>query len=552
MFTPNMEGVEVLELRLPRVGGDEPLLSEKMKLLCSRNLSSEFQIPLPSSKEEVLRGLDRLVQSARVLLLDESELYFVEDDDSGPFCPRNELESLNLVLSVVDDSSSGSDDGKVEVLRVLKEATVAMISKVGAHCSDYAVCEGSNSSAEELLLKWGEEQGVKTKLKICHFNGAGRGAVAVNDIDTGVTALEIPESLIISEDLLCESEMFEILKNLDGVTAETMMLLWSMKERHNSNSRFKVYFDSLPKEFKTGLSFGIEALGVLEGTVLFEEILQAKEHLRSQYDALCPALCTSCPSIFQPELFTWDQFLWACELWYSNSMKIVFTDGKLKTCLLPIAGFLNHSLCPHILRYGKVDSATNSLKMNVSRPCKGGEQCYLSYGSFPCSHLITFYGFLPRDMHENPYDVIPLDFEASHDDEGSETANAKSSWTIHMVRGTWMAKNKGPPTFGLPPPLLDHLRCILKDDGSEQTPEICKQVDVNKEMERTVLETILSIFNPMTEGLEATGDVDRDGVGWDVKLALDFKDLYRKIISSVLESCSIGLQTLNSLPDRTG
>lgn len=69
------------------------------------------------------------------------------------------------------------------------------------------------------------------------------------------------------------------------------------------------------------------------------------QHLRAQYDKLFPALCNEHPDIFPPELYTWEQFLWACELWYSNSMKIMFADGKLRTCLIPIAGFLNHSVC---------------------------------------------------------------------------------------------------------------------------------------------------------------------------------------------------------------
>lgn len=33
-------------------------------------------------------------------------------------------------------------------------------------------------------------------------------------------------------------------------------------------------------------------------------------------------------------------------------------------------------------------------------------------------------------------------------------------------------------------------------------------------------------------------------VGWDVKLALEYKDLQKRIISSVLTSCSAGLKML--------
>lgn len=73
------------------------------------------------------------------------------------------------------------------------------------------------------------------------------------------------------------------------------------------------------------------------------------QHLRAQYDKLFPALCNEHPDIFPQELYTWEQFLWACELWYSNSMKIMFADGKLRTCLIPIAGFLNHSVCHYVI-----------------------------------------------------------------------------------------------------------------------------------------------------------------------------------------------------------
>lgn len=69
----------------------------------------------------------------------------------------------------------------------------------------------------------------------------------------------------------------------------------------------------------------------------------------------------------------------------------------------------NHfQITPHIMNYGKVDPTSNSLKFPLSRPCNNGEQCYLSYGNLSSSHLITFYGFLPKGDIDNPYDVIPL------------------------------------------------------------------------------------------------------------------------------------------------
>ena len=68
------------------------------------------------------------------------------------------------------------------------------------------------------------------------------------------------------------------------------------------------------------------------------------QHLRQQYDDLFPLLCKNFPEMFRKDICTWDNFLWACELWYSNSMMVVLSSGKLSTCLVPVAGLLNHSV----------------------------------------------------------------------------------------------------------------------------------------------------------------------------------------------------------------
>ena len=90
------------------------------------------------------------------------------------------------------------------------------------------------------------------------------------------------------------------------------------------------------------LSVSVSCYVFVNDFCLFPMSLQ---HLRNQYEQLFPVLYENYPDVFPPELYTWEQFLWACELWYSNSMKIMFSDGKLRTCLIPVAGFLNHSVC---------------------------------------------------------------------------------------------------------------------------------------------------------------------------------------------------------------
>ncbi|KAG6520191.1 uncharacterized protein LOC122051184 [Zingiber officinale] len=528
---------------LPPLSEDDPLFAEKQRLLDVRQLQFKFVLPLHSSIEEALQIADKLVRTARILHMNEIELYFAGDDDIGPFSPRNELESLNFILAHLSSLISNVKYSSIEVLHLVHNTIFAMIKTVGDNNIETMTAKKFGTDSEELLLKWGQDHGLKTMLSITYFEEAGRGAVALEDMSIGGIALEIPESLIISEDLVYNSDMFDVLKKLDDITPETMLLLWSMRERFNPNSKFKIYFDTLPTEFNTGLNFRVDALAALEGTLLFEELLQSKEHLRQQFDALCPQQCDNYPDIFEPKLYTWDKFLWACELWYSNSMKVVFADGKLRTCLVPVAGFLNHSLCPHILHYGRVDPVTKTLKFPVSRPCEKGNQCYLSYGSLPSSHFLMFYGFVPKG--DNFYDVIPLDFDTpDNDGHGNQPLDAANGRNTHMVRGTWLSNADKPHVYGLPPKLLAHLHAVLKSDGSGLPPFIPGE-DIDKEDERNALQTILSIFVPMLEGLCNTDKMDRDNSTWDVKLSLDYKNLQRKIISSIITSCNSGLQMLD-------
>jgi len=218
-----------------------------------------------------------MIQAARIVHMDELELYFAGDDDVGPFTARNELESLSLLFKIMNKLLVTSNAGAKEVLQMLQNEIVERLRSVGKADDAQMVCQTQNHDAEDSLLKWGEHHGVKSKLRIAFFQGAGRGMVASENICVGDTALEIPESLIISEELLCQSEVFLALKDFNNISSETMLLLWSMRDRYNLSSKFKAYFETLPANFNTGLSFGIDALAALEGTLLFDEIMQSKQ-----------------------------------------------------------------------------------------------------------------------------------------------------------------------------------------------------------------------------------------------------------------------------------
>ncbi|EPS70243.1 hypothetical protein M569_04519, partial [Genlisea aurea] len=84
----------------------DPLYKKKKKLLEQGGVDVESPIILRSSStEEQLKAIaDQLLLLARIIHLNEVELYFEESssDHGNLFSPRNELEALNSILEVLD------------------------------------------------------------------------------------------------------------------------------------------------------------------------------------------------------------------------------------------------------------------------------------------------------------------------------------------------------------------------------------------------------------------------------------------------------------------
>ncbi|KAJ7296638.1 hypothetical protein O6H91_Y109900 [Diphasiastrum complanatum] len=330
------------------------------------------------------------------------------------------------------------------------------------------------------------------------------------------------------------------------LSGESMALLWTIKERQAQESKFATYFVSLPASFNTGLSFTMEGLKELEGALVFEEILQAKEHLRRQYDALFPALIEAFPETFPEQVYTWENFLWASELWYSNGVKVGFPDGTFKACLIPVAGILNHSVYPHITHYSRIDAATSTLKLHAIRPCKCGEQCFLSYGALSSADLLMFYGFVLRD--DNPYDTIPIELDVPEPSSSSQKSELLSRYSItssHMLRATWLCKSASTKN-SLPSRLLAALRIIFMEESElEIFDENPRYRMISPANEKAVFEALLAIVDPLLgpfQNLDGhdgiAGDVDScTNEDWDVRLAIHFKDQQRRILSSLQRSC---------------
>ncbi|MED6191554.1 hypothetical protein PIB30_001285 [Stylosanthes scabra] len=124
-------------------------------------------------------------------------------------------------------------------------------------------------------------------------------------------------------------------------------------------------------------------------------------------------------------------------------------------------------------------------------------------------------------------------------DVGSVEDTSLPNWTTHMVRGTWLSNNHNLFYYGLPSPLLDHLRRSRSPMLNTKT-----LLQENLENELQILEDLIYIFDDMIDNMGETEFDDRENYGWDEKLALDFKNLQRRIACSVSSSCHDGVNML--------
>lgn len=104
------------------------------------------------------------------LIVVQADLYFAVSDviQSVAFhSPRNELEALNSVLSLLEKSILSSKHVRVDVLQDLRNITLDKFHELGNKIREETKIVGNCCyDRETSLLQWGESEGVKTKLEI--------------------------------------------------------------------------------------------------------------------------------------------------------------------------------------------------------------------------------------------------------------------------------------------------------------------------------------------------------------------------------------------------
>lgn len=99
------------------------------------------------------------------------DLYFGQLDEMGFYSPRNEMEALNAILSLIKSSFCSQVHIQTHAQQDLRNAIVNRIHEFGAKNTVKSKIDiNYECDKEKCLVQWAENRGVKTRLQIaCKF-----------------------------------------------------------------------------------------------------------------------------------------------------------------------------------------------------------------------------------------------------------------------------------------------------------------------------------------------------------------------------------------------
>ncbi|KAG0358129.1 hypothetical protein BG005_002723 [Podila minutissima] len=246
--------------------------------------------------------------------------------------------------------------------------------------------------------------------------GAGRGVVAVADINKDHEIFSIPRSLLLSPETSALSQKMD-LSSLQGWNPLMMCLIYEYGK--GTESKWRPYFDILPEEFSTPMFWSEKDLMELTGTGVIDKI--GKNEAESIFkDNLWP-LIQAHPDLFpgQDEAY----FLRIFHRMGSLIMAYAFhaedeaddededdedeeAEPKVSVSMVPMADMLNHKTGHNNAR---LFHEKECLRMVSIKPIKSGQQIYNTYGDLCNADLLRKYGFV--DM-PNPFNIAEISGES--------------------------------------------------------------------------------------------------------------------------------------------
>lgn len=274
--------------------------------------------------------------------------------------------------------------------------------------------EAENKQFVDWLKANGVDLSPKIALHDYRAEGQGRGVIAAEDIGKDEVLFTIPRNSLLAVD---NDESFSQLvsdENDFGTWLNLMAYMMVVSE----SSRWKPYYNMLPKSFNTPMFWSDEQVNMLQGSALKDKI--GKEEAEEQYNQnIKPFLEANrnkfaAQSGFENTLDTFHRMgsiimSYSFDVKEKNAKEDTYSDEEEEEpyikAMVPMADMLNAHTRLHNAHLCHTDDNI-VLEMRSTKKIPKGTQIYNTYGELPNSDLLRRYGYVESGGTE--FDVVEV------------------------------------------------------------------------------------------------------------------------------------------------
>ncbi|KAI9796233.1 MAG: hypothetical protein M1835_004495 [Candelina submexicana] len=288
--------------------------------------------------------------------------------------------------------------------------------------------ERSNAFWKWLLEEASAKVNSNVKLIDLRGQGAGRGLVALADLEKGEELFTIPRTAIISvQNSALSEKLRSVLEDLDPWLSLIVVLIYERLQ--GPDSKWKPYLDIHPQQFDSLMFWSQQELSELQGSAVVHKI--GKEEADTTFRDKIVPIVISRPDLFDPaniaaldkaETTVEAAIVALAHIMGSTVMAYAFDieddsedqvedegfvsdeeEDTLPKGMVPMADIVNADADRNNARlfYNKA-----SLTMKALRSIRQGEEILNDYGPLPRSDLLRRYGYITNNYAQ--YDVVEV------------------------------------------------------------------------------------------------------------------------------------------------
>ncbi|OZJ06872.1 hypothetical protein BZG36_00020 [Bifiguratus adelaidae] len=253
----------------------------------------------------------------------------------------------------------------------------------------------------EAFLSWlkGEGATISDKIAIHDYTseGAGRGVIAKADISENEELFSLPRSVLLAVQTSTLKDQPALKEVLDELNGWNPLILSMMYESGKSDSRWKPYFDILPKSLDTPMFWDQNDLKHLKATGVIGKYKIGKEDADANFKgALLPIIKAKAKPVPIDDSARHDM----------DDEDSDDEEPPNVISMVPLADTLNHKTGHNNARLF-YDSSIH-LVMRAIHPIPVGNQIFNTYSDLCNADLLRKYGFVDVD---NPHDIVEINGE---------------------------------------------------------------------------------------------------------------------------------------------